>query len=92
MSDPQIWTMIGAFTALMLGVLTLMSTMFVRVLRSEIGGLRSEMRAELGGLRAEMNARFEAVDARFNTIDVRMDGIDRDVQALVKRTFGLDRE
>ncbi|WP_295010437.1 hypothetical protein [uncultured Microbacterium sp.] len=85
MNDAQIWTMVGAFTALMFGMLTVVSTLFVRVVRSEIGGLRSEMNGQLGGLRSEMNARFDAVN-------VRMDGIDRDVQALVKRTFGLDRD
>ena len=73
MNDAQIWTMIGAFIALMFGMITVVSTLFVRVLRTEIGGLR-----------AEMNARFDAVNTR-------MDGLDRDVQALVKRTFGLDR-
>ena len=85
MNDAQIWTMVGAFTALMFGMLTVVSPLFVRVVRSEIGGLRSEMNGQLGGLRSEMNARFDAVN-------VRMDGIDRDVQALVKRTFGLDRD
>lgn len=74
MNDAQIWTMIGAFTALMLGMLTVVSTLFIRVLRTEIGSLRTEM-----------NARFDAVNTR-------IEGIDRDVQALVKRTFGLDRE
>jgi hypothetical protein len=85
MNDAQIWTMIGAFTALMIGMLTVISTLFVRVVRAEIGGLRSEMNGQIGGLRNEMNARFDAVN-------LRMDGLDRDVQALVKRTFGLDRE
>jgi hypothetical protein len=74
MTEPQIWTMIGAFAALMFGMMTMVSTVFIRVLR-----------AELGGLRAEMNSRFEIVGHR-------IDGLDRDVQALVKRTFGLDRE
>ena len=106
MTDPQIWTMIGAFTALMLGVLTVVSTLFVRVVRAEIGGLRGEIGGEMRGLRHEINARFEAVDARFEAVDARfdivnaridavhtrIDGLDRDVQALVKRTFGLDRE
>lgn len=81
MNDAQIWTMIGAFTALMFGMVTVVSTMFVRVLRAEIGGLRSEM-----------NARFDAVEARFETVNTRIDALDRDVQAIVKRTFGLDRE
>lgn len=92
MNDAQIWAMIGAFTALMLGMLTVVSTMFVRVLRAEIGGLRNEMNGQIGGLRSEMNGRFDAVDARFETVSTRIDALDRDVQALVKRTFGLDRE
>lgn len=92
MNDAQIWAMIGTFAALMVGMLTLVSTVFIRVVRTEIGGLRGEVRAEIGGLRGEMNARFDAVDARFQVLNVRMDDLDRDVQALVKRTFGLDRE
>ncbi|MFJ2551053.1 hypothetical protein [Microbacterium sp. NPDC087591] len=85
MNDAQIWTMIGAFSALMIGTPTVVSTLFVRVVRSEIGGLRNEMNGQIGGLRNEMNARFDAVGTR-------IDGLDRDVQALAKRTFGLDRE
>ncbi len=92
MNDAQIWTMIGAFCALMFGMLTVVSTLFVRVLRTEIGGLRTEMNGQIGGLRTEMNARFDTVNARFDAVNGRIDGIDRDVQALVKRTFGLDRE
>ena len=88
MDAAQIWTMIGAFTALMFGTLTLISTLFLRVLRSEIGGLRGE----IGGLRGEMNGRFDAVNARIDGMSTRIDGLDRDVQALVKRTFGLDRD
>nr|WP_236571129.1 hypothetical protein [Microbacterium hydrocarbonoxydans] len=92
MNDAQIWTMIGCFTALMFGMLTVVSTLFIRVVRSEIGGLRGEigglrgeMNAQIGGLRGEMNARFDAVNTR-------IDGLDRDMQAVVKRSFGLDRD
>lgn len=85
MNDAQIWAMIGAFTALMFGMLTVVSTLFIRVVRAEIGGLRSEMNGQIGGLRSEMNARFDAVNTR-------IDALDRDVQAIVKRTFGLDRD
>lgn len=56
------WTLIAVFTTLMLGMMTIISTMFVRVMRSERGRL----------------------DARFDTLD-------RDAQALVKHTFGIDR-
>ncbi|WP_308467967.1 hypothetical protein [Rathayibacter soli] len=54
MTEPQVWTLIGVFGAALFGMLTLMSTMFVRVIRTEVGGLRSEMLGELGGLRSEM--------------------------------------
>ncbi|HEY9498841.1 MAG TPA: hypothetical protein VIQ78_07450 [Terrimesophilobacter sp.] len=91
-TEPQIWTMIGVFTALMFGMLTLVSTLFVRVVRSEVGGLRGELLGEIGGLRAEMRARFEAVDARFDAVHVKIDGLDRDVQLLMRREFGIDRE
>ncbi|MFD4422452.1 hypothetical protein ACFWN7_13260 [Agromyces sp. NPDC058484] len=56
MTEPQVWTLIGVFSALMIGMLTVVSALFVRVVRSEIGGLRGELgglRGELGGLRGE---------------------------------------
>ncbi|GAA3731493.1 hypothetical protein GCM10022239_05110 [Leifsonia bigeumensis] len=81
MTEPQVWTMIGVFTALMFGMLTIVSTLFIRVVRSEISGIRGE----IGGLRAEMNARFE-------TMNLKIDGLDRDVQLLMRREFGIDRE
>lgn len=92
MNDAQIWAMIGAFTALMLGMLTVVSTLFIRVVRSEIGGLRSEMNGQMGGLRGEMNGLRGEMTARFDAVNTRIDGLDRDVQAIVKRTFGLDRD
>lgn len=85
LTEPQVWTMLGVFTALMFGMLTTVSTLFVRVVRSEIGGLRGEMNGQIGGLRAEMNARFDAVH-------VKIDGLDRDVQLLMNREFGKDRD
>ena len=81
MTEPQVWTMIGVFTALMFGMLTTVSTLFVRVIRSEIGGLRGEMKA-----------RFEAVDSRFDGMNVKFDNLDRDVQLLMRREFGIDRD
>jgi len=97
LNEPQVWTLIAVFAAGMFGMLTLMSTMFTRMmshgfdgLRAEMGSLRGEMgslRGEMGSLRTEMNTRFEAVDARFEAIDSRFDHLDRDVQALVRRVF-----
>lgn len=74
MTEAQVWAMMGVFATFILGSLAIISTLFVRVLRAEIGGLRAEMRA------------------RFEVVESRIGGLDRDVQALVKRTFGIDRD
>jgi len=78
-TEPQVWTMIGLMGAVFFGTMTLISTMFTRVVRSEIGGVRSE----IGGLRGEMNARFDAVNGR-------IDNLDRDVQFLMNREIKRD--
>ena len=74
LTEPQVWTIIGVFSALMFGMLTLVSTLFVRVVRTEIAGLRSELLGEMRGL------------------SVKVDGLDRDVQLLMAREFGKDRD
>ena len=86
MTEPQVWTMIGLMAAVFFGTMTIISTMFTRVVRSEIGGLREEMT----GLRGEMNARFDAVDARFDAVNSRIDNLDRDVQFLMNREINRD--
>ncbi len=57
-TEPQVWTMIGLMAAVFFGTMTIISTMFTRVVRSEIGGLRGEM-----------NARFDAVNGRIDNLD-----------------------
>lgn len=74
MTEPQVWTLIGVFGAAFFGMLTIVSTLFVRVVRAEIGGLRNEM-----------NAKFDGMNTRFESVDRRLDGLDRDVQALMHR-------
>ena len=73
MNEPQVWTLIGVFAVGMFSVITLMSTMFVRVLRSEIGSLRTEMRAEL----AAIHQRLGRLDADVNALMKHAFGIDR---------------
>jgi hypothetical protein len=73
MTEPQVWVLIGVFTAAIFGMFTIVSTLFVHAIRGEIGTLRAEM------------------NGRFDKLEQRVDGLDRDVQALVKHTFGLDR-
>ena len=47
MTEPQVWTLIGVFAAALFGMLTLMSTMFLNVIRAEIGGLESRLSAKI---------------------------------------------
>ncbi|WP_251442926.1 MULTISPECIES: hypothetical protein [unclassified Microbacterium] len=67
MNEPQVWTLIGVFAAGMFGMITIVSTMFIRVMRSEIHALRVELVGEIRN-------------------------IDRDVNALMKHTFNIDRD
>ena len=75
-NEPQVWTLIGVFAASMFAMMGLITGMFTRVLRAEIGGLRGEM-----------NARFETVSEQFGAVQRQLDALDRDVQALTKRVF-----
>lgn len=92
MTEPQVWSTMGVFTALMFGTLTIVSTLFVRVVRSEVGGLR----AEIGGIRGEVTMQMKGLraelNARFDAMNVKIDGIDRDVQLLMNREFGKERD
>ncbi|WP_229842075.1 hypothetical protein [Pseudolysinimonas yzui] len=58
MTEPQVWVLIGVFAAALFGMFTIVSTLFIRVIRSEIGGLRSEM---LG--------RFDLLEQRVDGLD-----------------------
>lgn len=85
MNEPQVWTLIGVFAAGLFGMLTIMSTMFVRIIRTEIGGLRSEIRGDMNELRAEVKGDIASLRG-----DIR--NLDRDVNSLMKNTFGIDRD
>lgn len=70
MTDPQAWTLIGVFSAAMLGGLTLVTTMLSRVIRAEIGGLH----ARIDGL----EKRFDHVDRDVQMLSERLWRRDRD--------------
>jgi hypothetical protein len=95
-TEPQVWTMIGVFTALMFGMLTIVSTLFVRVIRSEIGGLRSELDGRIGGLRGEIGGEISGlrgeIEGLRREMTMKFDNLDRDVQVLMRREFGIDRD
>ena len=58
MAEPQGWVLIGAFTTIMLGGMTLMTTLINRATANAIDGLRGEM-----------NARFDTVNAKIEHLD-----------------------
>lgn len=73
MTEPQVWVLIGVFATAIFGMLTIVSTLFLRVLRAELAGVEGR------------------IIGRLDQLEQRVDGLDRDVQALVKHTFGIDR-
>ncbi|UGS25897.1 hypothetical protein K8F61_14765 [Microbacterium resistens] len=86
MNDPQIWTLIGVFAAVMAGGLTLLLRQNERIIAS----LRSELTARFDGLEGRMDARFEAMDARFEAVDARFEAIDARLEAIDARFTTMD--
>lgn len=87
LNEPQIWMLIGVFGASMVGMMTLVSSTFVRVLRAEIGAVRGEigsLRHEIDSLRHELRTEIARVEQVLST---RIDHLDRDVQVLMRRVF-----
>lgn len=80
MNEPQVWTLIGVFTTIMLGGMTLMTTLIMRATTKAIQGLDGKIE----GLRGEMNARFD-------TVNTKIEHLARDVTMLVKRAWGEPR-
>lgn len=78
MNEPQVWTLIGVFAAIMVGVLSLVYASF----RSLSGGLRSEIRTEMTSIRTEMSSMRNELIAR---MDSRFDHLDRDVAFLMRK-------
>ncbi|PFG31822.1 hypothetical protein ATJ78_2803 [Paramicrobacterium agarici] len=97
MTEPQVWTLIGVFAAALFGMLTLMSTTFIRVVRTEISSLRHELKADMAtgfaAVRADitrLDGRMDRLDGRMDRLEERVDSIDNDVQALTKRSYGIE--
>jgi hypothetical protein len=89
LDDPQVWTLIGVFTTMMLGGMTLMTMQFSRVIRVEIGGLRGELRGEIGGLRGDLSGRLESLEGRLtgriDALEQKVDSLDKEVANLATR-------
>lgn len=64
----------------MFGTITLISTMFLRTMQNEFASVRTEMRSEFANVRTEIGA-----------VHGRIDHLDRDVNAIYRHLFGIDR-
>lgn len=102
MTEPQVWTLIGVFAAGMFGTITLISTMFLRTMqngfdgvrtemRNEFASVRTEMRNEFASVRTEMRSEFANVRTEIGAVHGRIDHLDRDVNAIYRHLFGIDR-
>ncbi|WP_289017017.1 hypothetical protein, partial [uncultured Aeromicrobium sp.] len=90
-NEPQVWTAIGILGTSLFGMLTLMSTMFVRIIRTEIGSVRTEIgsvRTEIGSVRTEIGSLRTEMQAEFASVRTEIRYLDRDVRVLTKRVFG----
>ena len=105
MNEPQVWTLIGVFAAGMCGTITLVVTMFAHIMKTEFTSVRKEfasvrkefatefasVRTEIASVRTEMALGFEAVRTEFRAVHGRIDALDRDVNAIYRHLFGIDR-
>ena len=76
MTEPQTWVMIGVFTTIMIGGMTLMTTLTNRTLRSAIDGVNGRIDGVTGridgvtgqieGLRGELHGELVGVNARID--------------------------
>jgi len=58
MNEPQVWVLIGVFAASMFGMITVVSTLFIHVVKAEIGGLRTEVLGEIRALERDVTALY----------------------------------
>ena len=77
MTEPQVWVLMGIFATAVFGMLGWQTVTFNRTIES---------------LRRELQAFRESFDAKFDVVNHKIDGLDRDVQLLMRREFGVDRD
>ena len=64
---------------------------FRSVVTAELGSARGESKNDITSLRTEVVAGFAVLGSRIDSLDNRMDHLDRDVQLLMNREFGENR-
>ena len=87
MNDPQVWTLIGVFTTIMLGAMSLMTVQINRTIAASIGGLRGEMIGRFDGVHGRIDSLENTMNARLDAMDTKVDHLDRDITALSRRIW-----
>jgi len=85
LTDPQVWTLIGVFAAVMLGGMTLMTTQLSRIVRVEADRIDGTFSARIDGLDRTLSARIDGVDARLGRIESKVDDFDKELTNLAVR-------
>jgi hypothetical protein len=81
LNESQAWTLIGVFSAIAVGILTIGFGSLRSGMKSEIKSMNSSLIAEIKSIAVRMESGFEAVNRR-------IDYLDRDVQHLMRKEFG----
>ncbi len=85
MDDPQVWTLIGVFAAVMLGGMTLMTSQLSRVIRAEVDRIDGTLAARIDRIDGTLSARIDGLDARLGRIETKVDDLDRELTNLATR-------
>ena len=85
LNDPQVWTLIGVFAAVMLGGMTLMTTQLSRVIRAEVDRVEGTLSAKVDRVEGTLSARTDGLHARLDRIETKVDDLDRELTNLATR-------
>ncbi|MCB8045554.1 hypothetical protein JM654_19595 [Microbacterium oxydans] len=86
LNDPQVWTLIGVFAAVMLGGMTLMTTQLSRVIRAEVDRVEGTLSAKIDRVEGStLSARIDGLHARLDRIEIKVDDLDRELTNLATR-------
>ena len=85
MDDPQVWTLIGVFAAVMLGGMTLMTSQLSRVICAEMDRIDGTLSARIDRIDGTLSARIDGLGARLGRIETKVDDLDRELTDLATR-------
>ncbi|MEA1263405.1 hypothetical protein MicroSTF_10235 [Microbacterium sp. STF-2] len=87
LTDPQVWTLIGVFAAVMLGGMTLMTTQLSRIIRVEVDRVEGSLTARIDRVEGILSARIDGIDGRLGRIESKVDDLDTELTNLATRLW-----